>query len=161
MRSRWAARLASAFVVWCLLVYVAHLVGGRPDAGLVGLAVAAGTAALWLCVDAVSESDSPTWELLDDEPLRPPGQDARLVALARAVSAHFEARRPGDGLQRQLMGLADQRLVARHGISWRADPERARPFLGPELLALAEQSEPYPRMTPAHIDVLLDRIEAL
>jgi hypothetical protein len=161
VRSLWSARVGGALLVWFLLVFVAHLVGGRPDAGLVGLAVAAGTAALWLCVDAVSEGETPRWELLDDEPVRPPGQDARLAALTRAVAAHFEARRPGNGLQRQLMGLADQRLVARYGVSWRADPRRARPFLGPELLALAEQSDPFPRMTREQVDVLLERIEAL
>lgn len=161
LSSRWTSRVGLALLVWVLLVYVAHLVGGEPDVGLVGLAVAAGSAVLWLCVDAVGDGDRPTWELLDDEPLRPPGQDARLAALTRAVAAHFEARRPGDGLQRQLMRLADQRLVARYGVGWRADPERARGYLGPELLALAEQSDPYPRMTRQQVAVLLERIEAL
>jgi len=161
MRTRWTGRVGFALLVWFLLVYVAHLVGGEPDVGLVGLTVAAGSAVLWLCVDAVAEGDPPGWELLDDEPLRPPGQDARLAALTRVVSAHTEARRPGAGLQRALMALADQRLIARYGVSWRADPDRARPHLGPELLALAEQSEPYPRMTRTQVDLLLDRIEAL
>jgi hypothetical protein len=161
MTARWAGRVGFALLVWFLLVYVAHLVGGEPQVGLVGLAVVAGSAVLWLCVDTVGAGDDPGWELLDDEPLRPPGQDARLAALTRLVAAHFEARRPGDGLQRALMALADQRLIARHGVSWRADPERARPHLGPELLALAEQSEPYPRMSRTQVDLLLDRIEEL
>ena len=161
MTTRWAGRVGFALLVWFLLVYVSHLVGGDPEVGLVGLAVAAGSAVLWLCVDSLGESDRHSWELLDDEPLRPPGQDARLAALTRAVAAHFEARRPGDGLQRQLMSLVDQRLVARYGVSWRADPDRARAHLGPELLALAEQTEPYPRMTRTQVGLLLERIEAL
>jgi hypothetical protein len=33
--------------------------------------------------------------------------------------------------------------------------------MGPELTALARQSEPYPRMSADQIDVLLERIEAL
>ena len=41
------------------------------------------------------------------------------------------------------------------------DPDRAGPLLGPELVALARQSPPYPRMSAQHIDVLLSRIEAL
>jgi hypothetical protein len=112
-------------------------------------------------VDGVAEVDSPTWELPGDEPLSPPGQDLRLTALTRVVAGHFEARLPGDTLQRQLMGLVDQRLMARYGVSWRVDPERARELLPPELVDLAEQVAPYPRMSIRRIDVLLTRIEAL
>ena len=37
----------------------------------------------------------------------------------------------------------------------------AAPLLGPELVALARQLPPYPRMNLQQIDVLLTRIEAL
>jgi hypothetical protein len=112
-------------------------------------------------VDAVAEVRAPTWELPGDEPLAAPGQDARLAALGRAVSGHFDAREPDDTLHRQLMAIVDQRLMARHGVSWRVDPERARRLLPAELVALAEQSPPYPRMSSRYVDRLLTRIEAL
>jgi hypothetical protein len=51
--------------------------------------------------------------------------------------------------------------MARHGVSWRVDPERAGALLGPELLGLARQCPPYPRMSEREIDVLLTRIEEL
>ena len=51
--------------------------------------------------------------------------------------------------------------MASHGVSWRVDPDRAAPLLGPELVALARQQPPYPRMNLQQIDVLLTRIEAL
>jgi hypothetical protein len=161
MSRRAALRVAGAFVVWAGLVGLARTLGSRPDIALVGLTVAAVSAALWLCVDAVGETASPRWELLDDEPILPPGQDSRLSALTRMVTAHFEGRRPDDSLHRQLVGLLDQRLVARHGVSWRADPDRARPLLDPALAALADEPPPHPRMTRRQVDVLLSRIEAM
>ena len=161
MSRRVLVRAGTALAVWAGLVYLARDVGATPDVPLVGLAVAACAGVLWLWVDGVAEVDSPTWELPGDEPLSPPGQDLRLTALTRVVAGHFEARLPGDTLQRQLMGLVDQRLMARYGVSWRDDPERARELLPPELVDLAEQVAPYPRMSIRRIDVLLTRIEAL
>lgn len=154
-------RVAGAFLVWAGLVGLARTLGSSPDIVLVGLTVAAASAALWLCVDALEETASPRWELLVDEPIRPPGQDSRLAALTRMVTAHFEGRRADDTLHQQLVGLVDQRLMARHGLSWRADPARARELLDPELAALAEQQPPHPRMSRHQVDVLLTRIEAL
>ena len=77
------------------------------------------------------------------------------------VAQHLDAREVGDVLHRHLCELADQRLMAAHGVSWRVDPDRAAPLLGPELVALARQDAPYPRMNLQQIDVLLSRIEAL
>jgi hypothetical protein len=162
MSRRWVWRVVGAFVVWALLVGLARTLDSRPDVLLVGLTIAAATAVLWLCVDALAETESPRWELLDDEPVRPPGQDTRQAALTRLISGHLDGRRPDDGLlHRQLVGLVDQRLMERYGVSWRVDPERARALLEPELVALAEESPPHPRMTRRQIDVLLHRIEGL
>jgi hypothetical protein len=162
MSRKWAWRVVGAFSVWVLLVGLARTLDSRPDILLVGLTVAAATAVLWLCVDALAETESPGWELLDDEPVRPPGQDTRLAALTRLISGHLDGRRADEGqLHRQLVGLVDQRLMERYGVSWRVDPERARDLLEPELVALAEESPPHPRMTRRQIDVLLNRIEGL
>jgi hypothetical protein len=95
--------------------------------------------------------------------VRPPGDDPRLAFLHRLVLRHLDAREVGDNLQEHLLNLADHRLVATHGISLRADPDRAEPFVGAELAALAAgagRGAPR-RMSVAQIDVLLQRIEAL
>ena len=63
------------------------------------------------------------WAGHDDDPVRPLGEDPRLSRLARVVGQHLDAREVGDTLQRHLVDLADQRLMARHGLSWRVDPE--------------------------------------
>jgi len=161
MSRRGLLRVGAALAVWAGLVYLARSLGATPDVPLVGLAVAASAGVLWLCVDGVTEVRSPTWGIPSDEPIGRPGQDLRLTALTRAVAGHFEARLPGDTLQRQLMGLVDQRLMARAGVSWRVDPERARELLPTELVHLAEQVAPHPRMSIRQVDVLLTRIEAL
>jgi hypothetical protein len=161
MSRRVLVRGGAALAVWAGLVYLARTLGATPDVLLVGLAVAAAGGVLWLFVDGVTEVRSPTWELPGDEPIRQPGQDSRLTALTRVVGGHFEARLPGDTLHRQLMRLVDQRLMARYGLSWRVDPGRARELLPDELVDLAEQTAPYPRMSVRQVDVLLTRIEAL
>jgi hypothetical protein len=163
--SRWLDRAVIALVTWLVVVVLARLLGSDPDLGLLALTVAAAATTWWLCLDATRPSgrtpDRDRWDRDDDQPLRAPGEDTRLAALTRIVDAHFEARAADDTLQRHLMTLADQRLMARHGVSWRVDPDRAAPLLGPELLALARQTRPFPRMSVQQIDVLLSRIEAL
>ncbi|MDX6299729.1 MAG: hypothetical protein QOF53_943 [Nocardioidaceae bacterium] len=158
---RWVARGVAALVVWAALTLGAQVLGGRPHPALLALTVAGAAAAVWLVLDLPGSSGVIVWERIGTEPIRPPGEDPRLAALERVVTAHFDARVVGDTLQRHLMALADQRLLARYGVSWRVDPERAAPLLGPELLALARQSAPYPRLSVHQIEVLLTRIEAL
>ncbi|MEO5709862.1 MAG: hypothetical protein ABIQ59_08570 [Nocardioidaceae bacterium] len=158
---RWVSRIASAVVLWLVIVVVARFRGNDPDLLLVALTVAAVGTLLWLYLDAGTVTQSPLWEVAEFESVRPPGEDPRLALLTRVVGQHLDAREVGDTLQRHLVDLADHRLVTQHGVSWRADPERAAPLLGPDLVALARQHTPYPRMTLQQIDVLLSRIEAL
>jgi hypothetical protein len=160
-RRRWTLRVLAAVGSWAVLTLVARVFGNQPRAGLLALVVAALATVLWLYLDASVQSDVPVWDRVADEPIRPPGEDPRLALLTRVVAQHFDARRPDGTLRRHLLDLADHRLVSRHGLSWRADPERAEGVMGPELTALARQSEPYPRMSEDQIDVLLKRIEGL
>jgi hypothetical protein len=160
-RRRWTARVATAFALWTVVVGLAVWKGNHPDALLLGLTFAAAAATLWLYLDAGAVAEAATWDRGDADPVRPPGEDPRLALLTRMVGQHLDARQLGDGLQRHLLDLADQRLMASHGVSWRVDPDRAGPLLGPELVALARQRPPYPRMSVQQIDVLLTRIEAL
>jgi hypothetical protein len=158
---RWVARGLAALLVWAALTLGAHVLGGRPHPGLLALTVAGAATALWLLLDLPGSSGVSVWDRVGTEPIRPPGEDPRLAALERVVAAHVDAHVVTDALQRHLMALVDQRLIARHGVSWRVDPERAAALLGPELLELARQTAPYPRMPTRQIDVLLTRIEAL
>ena len=158
---KWAVRIGSAFMLWLVVTVAARLMGNQPRVVLLALVVAAFSTVLWLYLDASADREEPVWNVAVDEPVRPPGEDARLALLTRVVAQHHEAREVGDALQRHLMSIADHRLVAHHGVSWRADPERAETLLGPELTNLSRQGAPYPRMTLAQIDVLLQRIESL
>ena len=160
LRRRWTGRVAAAFSLWAVVVVVAHLSGNRPDAPLLGLVVAAAAATTWLFLDTVEPDD--VWTAPPDETdLRPPGEDPRLALLRRVLQQHLQARHVGDALQRQLMELLDQRLLTRHGVSWRVDPVRAAALLPPELVDLARQQPPHPRMSTDRIALLLDRIETL
>jgi hypothetical protein len=160
-RRGWTARIGAAFGLWAVLVLAARVFGNQPDALLLALTIATGAVTVWLFLDASVQTESPLWDRQDTDPVRPPGEDPRLAFLTRAVGQHLDARQVGDTLQRHLVELADQRLLARHGVAWRVDPHRAAPLLGPELTALARQTAPFPRLTVQQIDVLLTRIEAL
>jgi hypothetical protein len=78
-----------------------------------------------------------------------------------ADDAHRRLSSALDERNRQLAELAEHRLVAHHGVSLVADPERAAQILGPELTAVVTQRAPYPRLSTGRIDVLLKRIEDL
>ena len=157
----WTARIATAAALWVVVVGIAAVQGNHPDALLIGLTLAAFATTLWLYLDASVSGGGSEWDRVDDDPVRSPGEDSRLAFLSRVLGQHLDGREVGDTLHRQLEDLAEQRLMARHGVSSRVDPEQAAPLLGPELLALARQRAPYPRLDVRQIDVLLSRIEAL
>jgi hypothetical protein len=163
-RRTWTIRIGVTAALWFAGTGVLYWFGTEPRPGLIALVVAGGTVVLWLFLDALGENEPPRWRLPPaDWPVRPPGDDPRLAFLHRLVLRHLDAREVGDNLQEHLLNLADHRLVATHGISLRADPDRAEPFVGAELAALAAgagRGAPR-RMSVAQIDVLLKRIEAL
>lgn len=157
----WPKRVAAAVVVWFLVCAVALVLGMSPQPVLVAVLVAAGAAVVVLYADASAAAASNRWAVEDVDPTRQPGEDARLAMLTRVVGSHLDSREAGDQLHDQLLQLLDRRLVARHGVSLRADPERALALLGPGLAGFARQRPPYPRLTIEHIDVLVSRIEEL
>ena len=157
----WAARLAIAFGVWLAVAVGAWVLGNRPDPLLLALMIGLGSVVVWLYLDVSADAEVSTWPGMTEEPVRPPGQDPRLERLHRILTQHRAAHDVDDALHRTLSQLADQRLVAHHGVSLLADPDRAAEILGPELAAVVRQRPPYPRLSPAQVDVLLTRIEAL
>jgi hypothetical protein len=154
-------RVAVGFVVWLAVCAVAWFFGLQPHPLLVALVIAAVGGALLLLVDGTSQSSAPSWVQGAPGRMRRFGDDPRLAFFTRVVNGHLVAHEPGDQLHRQLTTLADQRLMARHGLSRLADPDRAHAVLGPELTALVTTTAPYPRLSARHIDVLLSRIEEL
>jgi hypothetical protein len=160
-RRLWASRIGAAFGVWLVICVAANIFGNHPRPGLVGLAVAASAATLWLFLDASAQLESPRWAFQGDDRIRQPGEDPRLGLLSRVVGSHLDGREVTDVLQRRIAELADHRLVAHHGVSVRADPARAATLMGPELAAFLSRNAPYARLTLDQIDVLISRLEAL
>lgn len=181
--ARAAGVAAGVVALWASVCAVVLLFGGRPDPGLLALAVL-GALATWATLRAAlsgAEAGEAGWLVAADDPVRPPGRDPRLDLLERHIEAHLVSRTGDVQLLRQLVRLADQRLMDRHGIRRDADPAHAAALLGPALVALAERatsdrpattsprgkagrraSEVHgPRLTPAAVDALLTRIEAL
>lgn len=159
--SFWTRRIALAFVIWLVAAVAAWVLGNQPDPLLLALMIGVGAALIWLYLDVSADAEVSQWPAMTEEPIRPPGQDPRLERLHRILTQHQSAHDVGDTLHRTLTELADHRLVAHHGVSLLADPERAAEILGPELTTVATQRPPYPRLSAGQIDVLLQRIEAL
>jgi hypothetical protein len=159
--SRWAGRAAAAFAVWLGAGLAAWLIGAEPHPGLLALVVAVLAAALWLLLDLSGSSEPVRWPMPAEAPVRAPGEDPRLERLHRMLVQHQAAHDVGEALHRELARLADQRLLLHHGVTREAVPERAVELLGPELSRVLAQRPPYPRLTTAQVDVLLQRIEEL
>ena len=157
----WTARAAITFGVWLLIALGAWVFGNQPRPGLLFLIVAVASALMLLHLDVSADAEVSRWPAMAEEPVRQRGEDPRLERLQRVLDQHRTAHEVGDTLHRHLAELAEQRLVAHHGVSLRADPERAAELLGPELTEVVLQRPPYPRLTTDRIDVLLTRIEAL
>jgi hypothetical protein len=159
--ARWLPRIAIAFVLWLAVAAIGGILGNHPRPGLLALTIGVGGAVVWLLLDVSGDAETAQWPGMVEEPVRPPGEDPRLERLQRILLQHETAHEVGDALHRQLAELAEHRLVAHHGVSLVADPERAARILGPELTAVVNQRAPYPRLSTGRIDVLLKRIEEL
>jgi len=159
--SNWTARIALTFGLWLAVAIGAWVLGNQPDPLLLALMIAVGAALSWLYLDVSADAEVSQWPAMTEEPVRPPGEDPRLERLHRILTQHQSAHDVGDTLHRTLTDLAAHRLVAHHGVSLQADPDRAAALLGPELTSVVTQRPPYPRLSTDRIDVLLQRIEAL
>ena len=143
---------------WAVLA----LLGFEPDPVRLPLLVVVVVLLLHLVGDATAW-DEPTVRLWEDdtaEPVRPPGEDARLSFLVRVLTQHESAREPDGRLAGCLAELADRRLELRHGVRRDREPERAAALLGPDLSRVLEEP-PGRRMSLAEIDRHVRRIEAL
>lgn len=158
-RRKWTLRIGTALGVWVVTVAATGLLGNDPQPGLIALVIACGAGLLWLYLDVSADAEPARWRLVDDDPIRPRGEDPRLAMFHRVVAGHLDFRDTNDQLHRYIAAIADQRLVARHGISRLADPDRAATVMGPELTGFL--AHPRARLSLSQINHLLDRIEAL
>lgn len=158
-RRKWTLRIGTALGVWVVTVAATGLLGNDPQPGLIALVIACGAGLLWLYLDVSADAEPARWRLVDDDPIRPRGEDPRLAMFHRVVAGHLDSRDTNDQLHRYIAAIADQRLVARHGISRLADPDRAATVMGPELTGFL--AHPRARLSLSQINHLLDRIEAL
>ncbi|HET7385351.1 MAG TPA: hypothetical protein VFJ19_01655 [Nocardioidaceae bacterium] len=157
----WLQRAGLAFVVWLGVCAGTYALGGTPRPGLVALTIVAVAAVLILFLDLSASTEASVWDVRREQPLLSPGEDPGLARLNRMLTAHQVGNTVDSTLHDHLVGLLDQRLLARHGVTWSADPVRAATLVHPDLVRFAEATSPYPRLKPAQIDVLIDRIEAL
>jgi hypothetical protein len=159
--SHWYRRVGLAFALWLGVSVTAWLLGNEPRPGLLALYVGVGGAVVWLFVDVSTDAGTDPWPDAVADPVRDPGQDPRFGYLRHVVDQHLDSREVGDGLHKRLVDLIDHRLMSRHGLTREADPSKVTALLGPELSAITAARAPYPRLTPGHIDQLLQRIEDL
>ncbi|MGZ6803935.1 MAG: hypothetical protein ACXVFU_12885 [Nocardioidaceae bacterium] len=159
--SVWRSRALVLLGLWLGTCVVVSIFGARPSYGLVALVVAAGGAVVLLFLDVSARSEPATWRLPGEDSLRPPGEDPRFALLRRVVAGHLDSHRVDGTLHTHLMAVADQRLLAHHGVHRLADPDRAAVLMGPELTAFARATQPFPRLGVREIAVLIDRIEDL
>ncbi len=160
MRS-WAARAGAVLGVYLVVLASAYALGDSPRPGLIALVVLAVAAVVWLVLGVTADAEPVRWLREDASPVRPRGDDARFARLRRTVDAQLDGREPGEALRGHLVVLADQRLLQRHGLSLRSDPDRCREMLGPEASAVVVGGPPYPRLTLDRIESTLTRIENL
>ena len=162
MTRRWRRTLLGTVALTALTWLVLVLLDFEPDPVRLPLLVVAVVAVMLLVSDATSW-DEPTvrlWEVDDAEPVRPPGEDARLSFLVRVLTQHESARIPDGRLAACLAELADRRHEQRHGVHRSRDPERAAELLGTDLIRVLSEP-PGRRLSLAEIDQHVRRIEEL
>ena len=120
----WRSRALTLLGLWLGVCAVVSIFGARPSYGLVALVVAAGGAVVLLFLDASARNEPAVWRLPGEEPVTQPGEDPRFALLRRVVAGHLDAHHVDGTLHTQLVALADQRLLAHHGVHRLADPER-------------------------------------
>ena len=159
-RSWWgiAGVVLVAGVTWLVL----ELLDFEPDPVRLPLLVALVVAVVQLLSGALGTEEPVLrlWAIDVEHSLRPAGQDARLSYLVQVLTQHQVARHPDGRLVECLAELADRRLLQRHGVRRKEEPERTAELLGPDLSRVLTEA-PGRRLSPAEIDRHLQRIEAL
>jgi len=154
--SRWLRRLLTAGAVGALVVAATRVFDLDPEPVRVVLLCLLLVALAGLLSDGLPRT-SVLWYAV---PIRPPvaeGRDQVTQAHLRLLENHQLSRRPDAAVRDRLAHLADQVLLARHGVPLRS--EQGRALLGSEVLAVLEG--PVVRLPPRRIERVLRHLEEL
>ena len=154
--ARWLRRAGVAAVVAVLTYVTARLLELDPEPVRVVLLALLLVAGVGLVGDALPRTSQPWY----DAPTHPPlhrGRDQLTQTYVRLLEDHQASRHPDPAVRDRLAMLADQVLVARHGVH--VHTERARELLGPEATAVLQG--PVVRLGPRRLERLMQQIEEL
>jgi hypothetical protein len=139
------------------------------DAALIALLAAAAVAVGAMAMEAFVAGTHLPWTASRDTSRHDTGEDTRTLMYRRVVEAHLTSHDADDAVVWQLADLASRRLRQVHGFRYADDPERAKQLLGPLLADWVSHDRRsryrpdhrHTRYTPAQLDEVLSRIEAL
>lgn len=154
--SRWAWRAGFATFLTVALTIITSRFEFEPDPARLAVLVALTVALVGLVLDSVPDR-MPTFDLPTGRYRDTRGADQRTAFFRRLIEANQSAKTPDSTVLRQLTGLADATLRARHGET--LGTPRATELLGEDALAVLH-SEPR-RLTLDEIDLAVTRIEEL
>jgi hypothetical protein len=149
--------LGGAGAVWALTAWI----GLRPRPVLVVLTSLAAFVCLWLAEDLAAhrydlDLDTPRRRLIPRW-----GLDARFSRLSAALRPPYDAHLVASQVHATLVAIADERLLAHHGIDRATDPEGARAVMDPNLASYLERPSEPRRNLIAYLSDMVTRIEAL
>jgi hypothetical protein len=154
---RLAFALGAAGASWALTAWI----GLRPRPVLVVLTLLAAFVCLWLVEDLAADRydldlDTPRRRLIPRW-----GLDARFSRLAASLRPPYDAHLVASQVHATLVAIADERLLAHHGIDRATDPEGARAVMDPNLASYLERPPEPRRNLIAYLSDMVTRIEAL
>ena len=160
-RHGWVRRIGWAVFSWAFIYGVLQREGLSPRPLLLAGLSAALWCAAWLTIDGIRLTEPTDWHITDARIARPPGVDARMVALAARITESPVSIPARVYLHQLLMDLADERLLSLHGIDRQVDPAGALKALGPELNDYITSADPGAALAEERMSLLLTRIESL
>lgn len=153
---RWAVRLALALALGAGVVVGTSALDLEPEPVRVVLLVVLATLGAGVLLDATPRA-AVAWYPASTHPPLTRGRDGTTASHLRHLENHQATRHPDGALRDRLRDVADGVLQVRHGV--RADSDRGRALLGPELCEVLEGR--VVRLSPRRIDQVLRMIEEL
>lgn len=157
-RTPWRWRTAVVGGGWLAAVTALALLEMRPAVVALAAIVTAIASVLWLVLD-VSDLAAPLdWRGHADVGGTARGSDARVRVLRRQI---FDGNTldGSSAVQRTLVTLIDDALLAHHGIDRAASPDAAAAVLGPDLVALVHAADASAWSDPVRLGRVLDHVE--
>jgi predicted PurR-regulated permease PerM len=151
--TRVAFALAAAVVVNLALVFSTR----HHDYVIVTLIVFCLVALIEAVAGSMSAAPPVLWGTQQPASEVPVPNEASLARYQRLLERQRVSRKHDDGLQRQLLALAERSLEQKHGLSRETDPDDVLQRLEPIVGILM----PPRRLTPTEVNRIIDKIEEL